>query len=100
MKELEYAVAVGEGTFPFHMLHHEQCFPNGDHSAGFMYGDEDEEKRMVILARYRQPGGRWAVGIWGNYGWTLDAGEGDMGFKTIEEVLVKTTDLFKDCKGA
>lgn len=97
---LEYAIAVGDGMFPFHMLRHDQCFPNCDHSAGFMYGDENEEKRMVVLARHAKPGRPWTPKMWEHYGWTLDAGESDKGFRTLEDARVSMAELSFGCKGA
>ena len=99
--KLEYAIAVGDGSFPFHMLRYDQCFPNDDHSAWLMDGDEDETKRMVVLARHSQPGRQWTPKVWEHYGWTLDAGEVDKGFQTLEDAKPKMYKLFKEgCKGA
>lgn len=97
--KLEYAVAVGDGEFPFEMLHDDRCFPNCDHSAGFMRGDEDEERRVVILARYQHERSPWQTAKWKSFGWKLITnGDYEFGFYRIEEAKEAAEKALKECK--
>ncbi len=95
--KLEYAVAVGDGEFPFYMLHEDRRFPNGDYSADFMYGGEDEGRRVVIVARYQHEPNPWQTSMWAHFGWTLITGGDGRGFVRIEDAVAAAE---KECKEA
>lgn len=96
--KLEYAVAVGEGSFPFDMLRHDQCFPTCEHCSWLLDGDENEGRRVVILARHSEQRGRWTSERWASFGWKLITWCNSTGFKRIEEAKAAEEKILKECK--
>lgn len=83
--KLDYAVAIGDGCFPFDMLRYDQCFPACcDHCSWDLEGDENEEERVVILGRYMRQSDRWTPDRWEHFGWTLLVYNG-RGFDLLED---------------
>jgi hypothetical protein len=97
--KLEYAIAVGDGSFPFDMLRHDECFPACcDHCSWLLDGDENEEKRVVILGRYMQQSSRWSPDLWAHYGWTLTLDD-LRGFECLGNARHAVQILVKENKG-
>lgn len=101
MKELkkEFAIAVGNGEFPFDMLRYDHCFPASESDSGEMGRNHYQHDRAVIVAKYRQQPGRWTVDRWQSFGWALIVYSG-RGFDLFEDAKHAADLLKKEYKEA
>ena len=97
--KLEYAIAVGNGPFPFDMLRYDHCFPASECYSGEVGRDHYQHDRVVIVAKYRQQPGRWTADRWQSFGWTLIVYSG-RGFDRLEDANHAADLLMKECKEA
>lgn len=99
--KLVYAIAVGNGPFPFDMLRYDHCFPASESYSGEVGRAHYHHDRVVILARYEMQPGHWTTARWKSFGWELITYGGDeFGFERFEEAKGTADKILKECKEA
>lgn len=67
--DLEFAVVVGGGEFPYDMLRYDRCFPYSEQRDAAALGQYGWTKRAVVVARYHGQPGSWTPARWESFGW-------------------------------